>query len=397
MISLKDGIRSLVRIDFKGRVHKEFRGTKSKERCENEAKVLRILEERGCGYVPKLLESFPEEDYIVTTSCGKTADNIISKKKADLLFKELEECYGVRHDDPEPRNITYDSVLGRFCIIDFELAEILDLEKDDPENDTPVTRLHWAAASQQGRRHLTNQDNLLCFSLNTLGQSKESTLGEAIMPINFASFGVSDGVGGNNGGEFASNLVLKSFKYFISQQFLPPLKMEAYLSLLQKTHENLNTRAKENEHAQRLSATYVGAIFQGESLIWANVGDSRLYRLRNGKLEQLSNDHNFAFRQWKRGDISEYEYRFHPRNNVLFDVMGGGHDRISPESGETTWEKGDRYLLCSDGIMDGLSDRKLVDLLGEDKPCKEICDKILKSALANAGNDDTTLIVIDLS
>lgn len=124
MKELKDGIRSLVRIDFGGRVHKRFRGTGADQRYATEVEVLKVLETRGCPYVPRLLEEHPEENYFVSTNCGQTASQI-SKAKSDELFAELERDYGVRHLDAEPRNVTYSPQLGRFCLIDFELAEIL--------------------------------------------------------------------------------------------------------------------------------------------------------------------------------------------------------------------------------------------------------------------------------
>ncbi|MFT4175942.1 MAG: serine/threonine protein phosphatase [Luteolibacter sp.] len=121
---LKDGLRSQVRIDFYGNVHKRLQGTGAAERYATEVAVLKVLEERGCPYVPKLLEEHPEEFYFVSTNCGRPAPQL-SKSKADSLFAELEKDYGIRHLDAEPRNITYSDKLGRFCIIDFELAEIL--------------------------------------------------------------------------------------------------------------------------------------------------------------------------------------------------------------------------------------------------------------------------------
>lgn len=124
MEPLKDGIRSLVRVDFYGNVHKRFRGTDADKRFATEVEVLKVLEQRGCPYVPRLLESHPEELYLVTTNCGKLATQI-SKEKSDSLFAKLEKDYGVRHLDAEPRNVTYSEKLGCFCIIDFELAEIL--------------------------------------------------------------------------------------------------------------------------------------------------------------------------------------------------------------------------------------------------------------------------------
>jgi hypothetical protein len=121
---LKDGIRSTVRIDFHGNVHKRLRGTDAEQRYAMEVAVLKVLEERGCPYVPRLLAEYPEELYFVSTNCGKPATQI-SKEKSDQLFAKLERDYGVRHLDAEPRNITYSDKLGTFCIIDFELAEVL--------------------------------------------------------------------------------------------------------------------------------------------------------------------------------------------------------------------------------------------------------------------------------
>ncbi|HEY8992126.1 MAG TPA: serine/threonine protein phosphatase [Luteolibacter sp.] len=129
---LKDGIRSHVRVDFEGRVHKRFRGTGADERYATEVAVLKVLEERGCPYVPRLLEEYPEELYFVSTNCGRLADQI-SRERSDQLFAELERDYGVRHLDAEPRNVTYSPQMGRFCLIDFELAEILP----DPNVATP--------------------------------------------------------------------------------------------------------------------------------------------------------------------------------------------------------------------------------------------------------------------
>ncbi len=125
MRNLKDGIRSLVKIDFYGNVHKYFRGTDKEERFANEIRILKALEERGCDFVPKYIESDESELHLVTTNCGSPAPDV-SQKKCDKLFSKLEEQYGVRHDDPFSRNITYDDKAGQFCVIDFELATLLD-------------------------------------------------------------------------------------------------------------------------------------------------------------------------------------------------------------------------------------------------------------------------------
>ena len=123
----KDTQRALVRIGYDGRVHKTFRGPQALERFENEVRVLRYLEKRGCAFVPRLLEVDTEQMKIVTTNCGARVERI-GEEKMKELFAEL-ETYGVRHEDPFLRNITYRTSDGRFCLIDFEFATLLDGEK----------------------------------------------------------------------------------------------------------------------------------------------------------------------------------------------------------------------------------------------------------------------------
>ena len=124
MHEMKDTARALVRIGFDGRVHKTFKGHMARERFEHEVRVLRYLEKRGCTFVPRLLEVEPENLKIVTTNCGGRVDQLNPERQV-ALFAELEK-YGVRHEDRELRNITYRIADGRFCIIDFEFATILD-------------------------------------------------------------------------------------------------------------------------------------------------------------------------------------------------------------------------------------------------------------------------------
>ncbi len=130
MQEAKDTQRALVRIGYDGRVHKYFRGPKAEERFDTEVKVLRYLEQRECPFVPRVLETDPEKLYLVTSNCGTRVDRI-SDDKLVSLFAELER-YGVRHDDPFLRNVTYRQTDGRFCLIDFEFATILDPDATGP-------------------------------------------------------------------------------------------------------------------------------------------------------------------------------------------------------------------------------------------------------------------------
>jgi len=123
MITLKDTKRATVRLTFDGRVIKDYHGPNAKERFDNECKILRFLTSRKCPFIPQLLESDPQKVRIITSSCGSRVDHLDEKRTREL-FAEL-EAFGVRHDDPEMRNVTYRQKDGRFCIIDFEFATIL--------------------------------------------------------------------------------------------------------------------------------------------------------------------------------------------------------------------------------------------------------------------------------
>jgi len=133
MDQVKDTLRALVRIGWDGKVYKTFRGPKAEERFANEVRVLKHLEKRGCTFVPRLLESDAAQLRIVTTNCGTRVDHLDDQRR-DEIYAELEP-FGVRHDDAETRNVTYRASDGRFCLIDFEFATILDHERPAAQKD----------------------------------------------------------------------------------------------------------------------------------------------------------------------------------------------------------------------------------------------------------------------
>ena len=123
MLKVKDTLRATVNLTFDGRVIKIYHGPNAHERFHNEAKILRYLETQQCPFVPRLLEADESQLRIITTNCGSRVEHLDDARLKEL-FAELEQ-YGVRHDDPDMRNVTYRQSDGRFCLIDFELATIL--------------------------------------------------------------------------------------------------------------------------------------------------------------------------------------------------------------------------------------------------------------------------------
>lgn len=124
MKSVKDTKRATVHVGYDGKVHKHFHGPFADLRFLNEVRILRYLAERECPFVPKVISANEDELHLVTSNCGTIVDSI-SEDRLKALFSEL-ETFGVQHGDPFARNVTYNPHLGRFCLIDFEFATILE-------------------------------------------------------------------------------------------------------------------------------------------------------------------------------------------------------------------------------------------------------------------------------
>jgi tRNA A-37 threonylcarbamoyl transferase component Bud32 len=133
MRDAKDTPRSLVKIGFDGKVHKYFKGYLATERFQQEYRVLKHLENQDCNFVPKVIESYPEQLYLITTNCGAKVQYITKAKMHEIYASLLP--FGVRHEDPYLRNITLRQADGQFCIIDFEYATLLDQPELGPKLD----------------------------------------------------------------------------------------------------------------------------------------------------------------------------------------------------------------------------------------------------------------------
>lgn len=398
----KDGIRSIVSVGYDGRVHKTFRGTDKEKRFENEVRVLKVLEARGCDWVPRLLDSDPEELTIVTTNCGAPAENAISERKAKELFRALEEDYGVIHDDPFPRNITYNDRKGHFCVIDFELAVV----KDDPKHRCTEEEAHrtldWAGESRRGKQKKVNEDALSVFASEGGWAHNEDLVGQQSIDDNGMIFAVSDGMGGEAGGEVASSLVVRDLRRFLPSMMgdfhgagdPEELLEDAVTSL----HDFVTRTGDHSNDLEGMGATVVCGLFYRTRVYFGHVGDSRFYRYREGELTQLTHDHTYLGGKFRAGEINERELRMHPRRNVLQQAIGGRCTFVRPQVETSSVDSGDWFLVCSDGIVDGLWNKNIAQVFEEaiEKGwnSEQTRDRMLDWAYSEAGRDDTTLFVI---
>jgi protein phosphatase len=266
---------------------------------------------------------------------------------------------------------------------------------------TETAILHWAALTHSGSRKPRNDDSLIAFASGQNGAQKLSPSGSHALTRHDLVFAISDGMGGANAGDIASAIILQQMTEIIPETFkaaaggLFPDSLSHLADALRGTHEQINAVATASKETSGMAATVALAWFTPENLYLANAGDSRIYRSRSGVLEQLSHDHTYAWSQWKRGEISEFQYRQHPRRAALYQVVGGGHAQVNPYFAAIAYEVGDRFLVCSDGLIDGLWERHLSAALAScpDEPTAT-AEILLQRAVDNSGIDDTSLIVI---
>ncbi len=398
----KDGIRSIVKVGYDGRVHKTFRGTDRDERFANEVRVLKALEARGCDFVPRLLDSDPETLTIVTTNCGAPAEQSISADRAAELFARLQDEFGIVHDDPYPRNITYNARLGQFCVIDFELANILEDPQHRRDADEAHRILQWCGISRDGNRRPGNQDALSVFS-SAMGWADSAALvGEQSIDDNGLIFAVSDGMGGPAAGEVASALVVRELRRFLPAMmgdFHGAADPEGLLEAAVKSLHGYVSRVGERDpKLTGMGATVVCGLFYRTRVTFAHVGDSRFYKFREGALTQLTYDHTYVGSQFRAGRLTELQARTHPRRNVLQQAIGGGCQFVSPQVASSSIEEGDWFVICSDGLVDGLWNKNIAEALAEadrlGHSAEQVATRLLDWAVSEAGRDDTTLFVV---
>jgi len=390
MHEIKDTVRSLVRIGYDGTVHKWFRGYLARERFENEIRVLKYLEEKKCDFVPKVISFETGDLKIVTTNCGKRVDHLDLESMKNLYGELIP--FGVRHDDRELRNITYRIGDGRFCIIDFELATLLEF---------PPLQVNWSSCTHKGNVRDNNEDSFLVIKSEANTIIKLEDLGTGTMTNSDYILAVSDGVGGARSGEIASKITLEK----INQ--LMPLGQRLRAAGINNGFSDILVEIFTNIHDALLQLGYKSEEYSGMgstlSLCWltpgwlyyGHIGDSRIYFLpKNGSFTQLSEDHTEVGEKRKRKEITERDARTHPKKNILKQILGTGYQTLEPQVGAVGLKKGDKYLICSDGLVEGLWDYQIEDLM-RSHSCSSLAEHLVNEALASSGKDNITAITFE--
>lgn len=210
-------------------------------------------------------------------------------------------------------------------------------------------------------------------------------------------FVVADGMGGHAGGDVASGIAVRDLA-ILDRRFSSVAEARAALVAQLKTvNEKLSHVVDSNPALAGLGTTVSGMVRVGDRFVVAHIGDSRIYRLSNGELSQVTADHTFVQQLIDAGRITEAEAKDHPRRSVLMRVLGDVDDDPSIDTTDLPAIPGERWLLCSDGLTGVLNDAEVLDLLAADAGTDAVSARLVDRGLAGGGPDNITVIVVDVA
>ncbi len=204
---------------------------------------------------------------------------------------------------------------------------------------------------------------------------------------------VADGLGGHNGGKIASELVVNTvIDAFIKN---PGFSKEHLNEYITKAKENVVGKAMSDPALLYMSSTVVVLLIKGRKAIWANAGDSRLYRFYNGKICEVSEDHSVAFLDFVRGDIEYSDIRTSHNQNKLTSAIGMSMDSVNYSS-ECKINGSTAFLLCTDGWWEYVTEEDMDKIFSEKTNSRDCLEAMLKIREENApkDSDNFTAVVV---
>jgi protein phosphatase len=236
----------------------------------------------------------------------------------------------------------------------------------------PTFHLRHAGVTDTGNVRTSNQDQLLAE-------------GDLVA--------VADGMGGHRGGEIASRLAVDALR----AAFAEDPTADGLVAAVEAANLAVFTEGQATPELQGMGTTIAAvALVADGSLAVVNVGDSRAYLLQDGVLRQLTADHSLVADLVRAGQISEDEARTHPRRNILTRVLGV-EPTVVPHVARTEPARGDRLLLCSDGLFNELDEPDIAAILASVPDPAEAATRLVAEAKLHGGTDNITALVLDIA
>lgn len=205
-----------------------------------------------------------------------------------------------------------------------------------------------------------------------------------------AIFAVADGMGGHLAGEVASSMAIEAVQRMTQRYDTPGIS--ALRETVARAHERISAHAKAHPQCAGMGTT-LSLMWRGYKYAYiAHVGDSRIYRMRNSRLEQITEDHSLVEELVRARLITKEEARVHPRRNIITRALGTQGDN-QPDLLAADMMPGDLWLLCSDGLCSMVSDEAIAKTMRREKDLDRMADSLMQQALDAGGKDNITLIL----
>lgn len=210
-------------------------------------------------------------------------------------------------------------------------------------------------------------------------------------------FIVADGMGGHAAGEVASEMAVR-----IVQRELAPVRdldgedvVQMVATALKRANRAIHDRTLTETDKQGMGTTVSALLLAGSRYLIGQVGDSRVYLLRDGSLTQLTKDHSYVQEQVDAGFLTPEQARYHPYSNVITRCVGAGHD-VEPDIYRGEARPGDLFLVASDGLTGMVDDRRLAQLLGSRAEPDRKVQSLIAEANGRGGLDNITAIIVQV-
>lgn len=247
--------------------------------------------------------------------------------------------------------------------------------------------LDIAQRTDIGLKRANNEDNLI----SVVPEDNQ------LLQTRGALFVVSDGMGGHERGEVASELTIQKVKEYYYQDMqndIPTALQEAIKKANSSILQKIEATGERGTGSNTMGATCVAAVLHEQMLYVANIGDSRVYVLRAGQLRQITRDHSLVAQLVESGEITPAEARVHEKRNVIYRSLGQPEIKIDLFSEPV--QKGDILILCTDGLCGVLEDEDLRLIVEHTSPDESV-QRLIERANAEGGPDNVTAIVVRVS
>jgi serine/threonine protein phosphatase PrpC len=205
---------------------------------------------------------------------------------------------------------------------------------------------------------------------------------------------VADGMGGAQAGEVASRLAAAAFREFHDVDDLDP--EERLAAIIQEANRRIYERAAGDAQVSGMGTTITAALVGGDALVIGHVGDSRAYRLRSGRFEQLTDDHSLVADLVRSGRLTPEEADAHPQRSVITRALGTDRE-VDVDTVVVPVEAGDLFLLCSDGLTTMIEDDEIRDVLSATRDLEQAGKGLVKAANKAGGEDNITVVLFRLA